>query len=139
MDHNKKIDYLIVPISLGLIMIVTIILLICKLNWKYYLIGGMLGLLTHGLMVKQNLRMMRFAKLDPKHEVYNPKKSAFLWLLLRMLVVFGVFAALIYLSIDKGGKEKAIIDAVIALCGYITSKIVFIVLIIIFKERVIRE
>ncbi|MGM9969878.1 MAG: hypothetical protein ACI35S_05725 [Anaeroplasma sp.] len=139
MNREKKIDYLIVPISLGVIIIVTIILVICSLNWKYYLIGGMLGLLTHGLMVKQNLRMARFSQIDPEHKVYNPKKSSLLWLLARMLVTFGVFFVLIYMSIDKNGKNVAIIDTLIALGGYLTSKVIFIILLLIFREKVLKE
>ena len=105
MTKDQKINFLVVPISLAVIGIVTLILFLCKQEWKYYLIGGMLGLMCHGLMVKQNARMTRMTKVDPLHTAFNPKKSAILWYALRFLLVLVVFVVLGYLAKDKPRVE----------------------------------
>lgn len=135
---NKKlmINYLVAPIALVLVAIITLVLFFTDLNWKYYLIGSMVGFLTHGMMLKQSHRMERMAKLDPEQTIFNPKKSGILWLLLRMLVTAGVFVALVFMSDIKNNKNQAIIDILIALGGYVTLKIVFIISLIFTREKV---
>lgn len=135
MTKDQKINYLVAPITLLIVLIVAIILGICQLSWKYYVIGAMVSLLCHGLMVKQNARLERFAKIDPENKVYNPKKSALLWYLLRFVVAAVVFAALIFMANVKDNPH-AIIDILIALAGYLTLKIVFIVLLLTSREKV---
>lgn len=138
MTKDQKISYLIVPITLGIVLVVALVLGLLDLAWKYYLIGAMVSLLCHGLMVKQNARLEKFAKLDPEGKVYNPKRSALLWFLLRILVTFGVFGVLILMSNIKN-NPNAIIDILIALAGYMTLKIVFIVLLVVNREKVKNE
>lgn len=130
------INYLVAPIALVLVAIITLVLFFTDLNWKYYLIGSMVGFLTHGMMLKQSHRMERMAKLDPEQTIFNPKKSGILWLLLRMLVTAGVFVALVFMSDIKNNKNQAIIDILIALGGYVTLKIVFIISLIFTREKV---
>lgn len=140
MNQNQKINYLAVPITLGIAILITIILAVCGQNWKFFLIGVMTSCLTHGLMVKQNHRMTRMVQLDPEHKVYKPKKSAILWLLLRMLVTFGVFGALFAMSGIKEDKMKAFISIMIALAGYMLLKVVFIILLVTTKkEKEVKE
>lgn len=127
---------LVLPISLGIIAVVTIVLLICKLDWKYYLIGSMVACLTHSMMVKQTSRTEKMAKLDPEQKVFNPKKSAILWMLARVLVTVAVFAALIFMSDIKTDRNKALISIIIAVSGFMTVKIVFILCCLFIREKV---
>ena len=132
MDRELKIKYLVVPISLLIITIVTIILVFTTGDgWRYYLIGGALGLLTHGLMVKEAARLTR----EAKNKDSNPRKTAIFWFLARMIVVIGVFVGVAFLA-KKGAeddKTKLVISMVITLAGYLTCKIVFITSILILK------
>ena len=138
MTKEQKINLLVVPITLVIVGIVTVILVVLKQNWKYYLIGGLLSLLTHGLMVKQNARMTRLTKLDPEHTTYNPKRSAVLWYFLRFFLVLAIFVVLGYLAKDLE-RMQFVISMILALAGYVTLKIVFIILILIFREKVVKE
>ena len=133
MDRELKVKFLVVPISLLIITIVTVILAITTdSGWRYYLIGGALGLLTHGLLVKETARIARMAK-DP---LFNARKTAIAWFLIRMVVVIGVFVGVAFLAYKDAAsdKTKLAIDMVITLSGYMTSKIVFIVSILILKN-----
>lgn len=132
---SLKISYLIVPISIVLVAIITIILAICGQGWYYYLLGALAGLLNHGLLVKQTARIERFAKLDPEGKTLNPKKTALLWYFLRVLVFVGVFVALAFkanIAEDKNG----IWLIVTALGGYLTIKVVMIICLLISREKV---
>lgn len=135
MNQNQKINYLAVPITLGIATLITIILAVCGQNWKYFLIGVMTSCLTHGLMVKQNHRMTRMLQLDPEHKVFKPKKSAILWYLLRMLVTFAIFGALVGLSGIREDRTKALISILIALGGYMVLKVVFIILLLTTNKK----
>ncbi len=132
---SLKISYLIVPISIVLVAIITVILAICGQGWYYYLLGALAGLLNHGLLVKQTARIERFAKLDPEGKTLNPKKTALLWYFLRVLVFVGVFVALAFkanIAEDKNG----IWLIVTALGGYLTIKVVMIICLLISREKV---
>ena len=138
MTKEQKINFLVVPITLVVVGIVTVILLVCKQDWKYYLIGGLLGLMCHGLMVKQNARMTRMTKVDPLHTAFNPKKSAILWYALRFSLVIVVFVVLGFLAKDKP-RIDFVVSMIVALAGYITSKIIFLIMLICFREKVVKE
>ena len=138
MTRDQKINFLVVPITLAVVGIVTLILFLCKQDWKYYLIGGMLGLMCHGLMVKQNARMTRMTKLDPTHTTFNPKKSTILWYLLRFALVLVVFVVLGFLAKDRERKDF-VISMLIALGGYMTLKVIFIIMLMCVREKVVKE
>ena len=69
MTKEMKINFIVVPITLLIVLTATLIILNVTPKeynlWKYYLIGSMLGLMTHGMMVKQNARIARLSKADP--------------------------------------------------------------------------
>ena len=132
MDRELKVKYLVVPISLLLITIITVILVFTTGDgWRFYLIGGALGLMTHGLMVKEAARITRMAK-DPE---FNGRNTAIVWFLVRMIVVIGVFVGVAFLAKKGAGddRSKLVIDMVIALSGYLTVKVVFITSVLILK------
>ena len=134
MTREQKINFFVVPISAVLAIIITVVLVLTKQDWKYYLIGVLLGLMTHGMMVKQNARLVRLNKLDPNHTTFNPRKSAILWFLLRFLLVAGV---LVVLGLLARNDERTVLVAkmLVAGGGYVTVKIVFIILLLTMKKR----
>ena len=134
MTREQKINFFVVPISIVLAGIITLILVLTKQDWKYYLIGVLLGLMTHGMMVKQNARLVRLTKLDPNHTTFNPRKSAILWFLLRFVLVAGVLVILGLLA-RNDERPVLVIKMLVAAGGYITVKIVFIVLLLTIKKR----
>lgn len=131
---NSKANYLVVPITLLVAVVVTIILAICKLGWNYYLVGVMTACLNHGLLVKQTFRIERYAKLDPEGKTLNPKKTVALWSLLRTIVFIGVFVSLAFIS-NIANDKNGIWLIVTAFAGYLTLKIVLIACFLGFKEK----
>lgn len=134
MTREQKINFFVVPISAVLAIIITVVLVLTKQDWKYYLIGVLLGLMTHGMMVKQNARLVRLNKLDSNHTTFNPRKSAILWFLLRFLLVAGV---LVVLGLLARNDERTVLVAkmLVAGGGYVTVKIVFIILLLTIKKK----
>ena len=135
---KTKANYLVVPVALGVVTIVTIILAIVKFGWYYYLIGALVGLMNHGLLLKQSYRIERYAKLDPEGKTLNPKRTALIWFLLRVLVLAAVFAALIYKA-TPWTDSNGIWYIILAVIGYTTIKVIFIIFLLISKRKVIEE
>ena len=137
-SEDFKINVMVVPITLFIVIIVTLLLVFLTPKsyelWKFYLIGSLLGLMLHGMMVKENARLKRFNKLDPEHKTFNPKKSAILWFLLRMLAFGAVFFTMGYISKDAE-RIVLIVRLLTALGGYMTLKIVFLIICIIFLKK----
>ncbi len=134
---SLKISYLIAPITMIIVVIVTIILAVCKQGWEYYLIGSLVGLMNHGLMVKQAARIERFAKLDPEGKTLKPKRTAALWYFLRVLVFVGVFVSLAFKA-DLKNNSQGIWYLVTAFGGYLTLKVVLIICLLICRGKVER-
>lgn len=132
-----KVDYYIVPVSLLIGTIVTIVLAILHLGWYYYLIGLFTSLLTHGMLIKQNYHLQRLALEEKEAVTYNPKKIAYKGYLLRLLVFGAVFFVVIYkLKDDLKGNAWLIITT---LCGYLTLKVVLIFGYLLFRKKVDKE
>ena len=141
MTRDQKINFIVVPITILIVGIVSLVLfLVAKhdVYWKYYLIGGLLGLMCHGLMIKQNARIARMSKLDPTETVFHPKKSAMLWYALRFVLVVTVLVVLGFLA-PKDPREKFVISMLSALGGYLTLKIIFLIILLCFREKVVKE
>ena len=132
---SLKVNYLIVPITILLATIITIILAVCGQGWYYYLIGALVGLMNHGLMVKQAARIERFAKLDPEGKTLKPKRTAILWYFLRVLVFVGVFIVLV-VKADLKNNPQGVWYIITALGGYLTLKAVLIVCLIFCRGKV---
>lgn len=132
---SLRISYLIVPITIVITAVITIVLAVCGQGWYYYLIGALVGLLNHGLMVKQAARIERFANLDPEGKTLKPKRTAALWYFLRVLVFVGVFAVLAFRA-DLKNDPQGIWYIITALGGYLTLKVVLIICLIICRGKV---
>lgn len=135
---KNKIDLLAVPITILIVTIVTIILAVVKFGWVYFLIGSLVGLMNHGLMLKQSYRIQRYAELDPEGKTLNPKRTALIWYLLRVLVFVGVFIALVFKA-DIQNDKMGIWYVVLALAGYLLCRIIFIIFLIIGRKKVDKE
>lgn len=132
---NYKNNLLIVPITIIIVAIVTIILAVLKLGWYYYLVGALVGLMNHGMLVKQTARMTRYAQLDPKGETLKPKNVALIGLGLRFLIFIAVFVVLAYKA-DISTDKNNIWLIITAFLGYLTLKAVLIIFLIINRKRV---
>ena len=135
---ENKANLLAVPITLVAVATGTIILAVVKFGWVYFLIGALVGLMNHGLMLKQSYRMARYAELDPEGKTLNPKKTALIWYLLRVLVFVGVFIALVFKADIKNDK-MGIWYVVLALAGYLLTRIIFVIFLIIGRQKVDKE
>lgn len=135
---ENKANLLAVPITLVAVATGTIILAVTKFGWVYFLIGALVGLMNHGLMLKQSYRMARYAELDPEGKTLNPKKTALIWYLLRVLVFVGVFIALVFKADIKNDK-MGIWYVVLALAGYLLTRIIFVIFLIIGRKKVDKE
>lgn len=130
-----KNNLLIVPITIVIVTIITIILGLLKLGWYYYLVGALVGLMNHGLLVKQTYRLARLAAHDPKGEIHNPKKTAILGIGLRFLVFIAVFLVLAYKANISADKNNIWL-IITAFLGYLTLKVVLIITLIINRRKV---
>ena len=139
MNQNLKSNYFTIPISFGIVALVALILYLCGVGCKFYLIGAALGCFVHAMMVKQTTRIAKFAKIDPECKVFNPKKSSILWFLVRTIVTIAVLAAVVYISGYKDNSKEGIINIALTLAGFTTIKIVFIACLVIFREKVHKE
>lgn len=132
---NVKINYLVVPITIAIATIITIILAATQQGWYYYLIGVLTALLNHGLRVKQNARLVRFAKLDPTGETLKPKRTAILWYLLRVVVFAGIFIVLIFKA-EPWTNPQGIYYIITGLGGYATLTVALIITVLICRGKV---
>jgi hypothetical protein len=135
---ENKANLLAVPITLAFVALGTIILAILKFGWVYFLIGALVGLMNHGLMLKQSYRITRYAELDPEGKTLNPKKTALIWYLMRVLVFVAVFVALVFKA-DVANDKMGIWYVVLALGGYLLCRIIFIIFLIIGRKKVDKE
>ncbi len=122
-----------IPIVLIIIAIVMTILYFCKLEFIYYLFGGLIGLLTHMLMLIENRSMYNTISTDIGRATFHPKKSSILWYLLRFLVVIGCIVLIVFLADLKNNPHRLQI-VILLICGYLTVKILFILNLVFLKE-----
>lgn len=131
---NLKANIFTTPITMGVGLIVIVIFLITKLPWNFYLIGLMTGLLTHGLFIKVNKRVARNLEKDPECKIYNPRSTIALGSILRILVVVMVVIAVVF-KVDLPKNNDRLIDVIFTIFGYLTYRIIFIICLVIFKDK----
>ena len=89
---------LFIPIVTIVLAIVMTILYFCDLKFIYYFAGGIIGLITHLLMVLQSKSMYNTISTDIGRATYHPKKSSILWYILRLLVAIGAIVLICYFA-----------------------------------------
>lgn len=122
------------PITILVGTVVTIILALCKAPWMNYLIGIVVGLLTHGLFIKMNMNMVKKMELDPEGKIYDPRRASIINSLIRITLVVVVFAVVIFTA-DVNNNSNAVWEILCTFFGYLTFRIVMILCFIIFKEK----
>ena len=130
---EKKSNLFTILLTLLFLIIVSTILGLCKLLWWYYSFGVIIGVLTHLLMLIQNKRFFQIQKNDIEKVVYSPKKDSFLWYGLRILVIIILLVGIYFLS-KWLYPERLLEITLMVLGGYMTVKVIFILMLLIFKE-----
>jgi hypothetical protein len=133
MDHEKRSNLFTLFISVILLFVVSAILALCRLLWFYYSLGAILSIFTHLLMMIQNRRFFRIQQNDVEKVTYAPKKDSFLWYGLRILVIASYLVGLVFLA--KALNPNDMLECVLlTLAGFMTVKVVFILILIFYKE-----
>ena len=131
---NLKANLFVTPISILGGGIAAAIFAITKLPWAYYLIGLVGGLLTQGLFIRTNNRIMINMEKDPEAKIYNPRKDMATGSLIRTMVIVGIFLAVI-VKADVKNNTNAMWDILFTVFGYTTYRIVFSACLLIFGDK----
>ena len=126
-------DRLFIPISIIVLAIVMTILYFCKLEFIYYLLGGLISIVTHILMKIQNKSFYNTVSSDIGRATFHPKKSSILWYLLRLIVAFGAIVGILFMANIKDNPNKLQI-IILLVSGYLTIKFMFIFYLIRFER-----
>lgn len=121
----KILNRFFVPINLLISLIVTTVLYFCNLEFVYFLFGTILALITHALMVIQNNSFFNNMKYEQTRVTFHPKKTAFLWYLLRLVIVIGYLVLMVFLSNIMTSDDRLVI-IITFVSGYLTVKLLFI-------------
>ncbi len=121
----KILNRFFVPINLLISLIVTTVLYFCNLEFIYFLFGTILALITHALMVIQNNSFFNNMKYEQTRVTFHPKKTAFLWYLLRLVIVIGYLVLMVFLSNIMTSDDRLVI-IITFVSGYLTVKLLFI-------------
>ena len=92
------------------------------------------GLLTHGLLIKFSRRIESNIEKDPEGKIYNPRTTMTLGRIVRTAVVILVLISVIFKT-DLPNNDKGIWNVLFTVFGYLTYRIVFIICLIIFKDK----
>lgn len=133
MMMEKKSNIFIFSISLLIVIITSTILGVCGLLWWYYPLGAILGGVTHILMLVQSKRFFRIQNNEFEKALFHPKKDAFLWYGLRILVVI-IGLGLLFLMACLNHRDHYLEISLMVIGGILTIKVVFIVFLLIKKE-----
>lgn len=131
---NLKANLFVTPISILVGGIVTLVLVLTKQEWSYYLIMLMVGLLNHGLFLKQSNRIANMTKLDPEGKTFNPQKETMTGYVIRMALFVVVFACLVYKA-DIKNNPNGLFTCLLAGLGYLTYRLIFLICILIFRDK----
>ena len=130
-----KSKYLVIPITLAIVAIVTIILAIVGIGWYYYLLGALVGVMCHALLIRQNTKLQHYAELDPEGKKLKPKSLAVSGLLSRFGLFIAVFLVLVYKA-SVQTEHNMIVLVLIAFAGYLTLKAILIITLLLDRKKV---
>ena len=122
-----------IPIVTIILAIVMTILYFCNLKFIYYFAGGIIAIITHVLMLLQNKSMYNAISTDVGRVTFRPKKTSFLWYLLRLIVVGGLLVAVCYFSNIRSNPNRLQI-VILLISGYMTVKVTFIFYLLKFER-----
>lgn len=121
-------------ISLFFYLIATIVLILLKLEWYYFLLGFALSIITHALMIIQNKKMYEMVKSKYNMFEIRPRRTVFIWYFLKSLLVISFTISLVFIA-DLFHNDNAVRIIFIYIFGYLSLKIIFVILLITNKER----
>lgn len=130
---TRKNNIFIFSITALFLIIVSTILGLFGLLWWYYPLGVIIGIITHLLMLIQNKRFFSIQENEVEKALFHPKKDAFIWYGLRILVII-VGLVGIFLLASFMNHNRLLEVSLITLGGILTVKVIFISLLLIFKE-----
>ncbi len=122
------------PITIGIGTIAVIIFLLTKLPWNYYLIGLFTGLLSNGVFIKFNRIIAANLEKDPECKIYKPTTTMKIGRVIRTALVIFVVLGVVFKT-DLPNNKDGIWDVMFTIFGYLTYRIVFIICILIFKDK----
>ena len=131
---NLKASLYVTPICIGVGAIVTIILALLKQGWSYYLVMLAAGLLVHGLFIKSSTQIANKILDDKEEHNYNPKKDSLKGYLIRSALFIVIYAALVYKA-DIKNTPDGLWNCLYGALGYLTYRLVFIICLLIFKNK----
>lgn len=133
-QKNLKVNRFFYISSILLAVIVTVILVLLKLEWYYFLIGLILGIITHIIMIIQNKLIYNVSQSEIDKATFKPTLSAILWFSIKGILVASI-TILIVIFGDLYDDSNAIRILFIYIGGYLLIKVLFITSILLFKER----
>ena len=85
-------------------------------------------------MIIQNKKLYGIAKNEVERINFHPKLSSLKWFLIKGIIIISV-TILLMLVTDIYNDPNAIRQSFIYIGGYLTIKLIFIISLLIFKER----
>ena len=122
------------PITIGVGTLAVIVFLIAKLPWNYYLIGLFTGLLSNGVLIKFNRIIAANLEKDPECKSYKPTTTLTLGRIIRTALVIFVILGVVFKT-DLPNNKDGLWDVMFTIFGYLTYRIVFIICILVFKDK----
>ena len=117
-----------------LLLILTVTFILLGFKWYYYLIGFTLGVATHIIMTIQNKKFYDIAKNEVERASFHPKMTSLKWFMIKAFLIISI-TIILMLASDIYNDEHAIRDVFIYIGGYLTIKVMFIISLLLFKER----
>ena len=81
-----------------------------------------------------NHKITRNMEIDPEAKIYNPRKDMAIGSLIRTMVMIAIFVSAI-VKADVKNNANAMWDILFTVFGYTTYRIIFIVCLIIFRDK----
>ena len=117
-----------------LAVIVTVILILVDLEWYYVLIGLVIGVITHIIMIIQNKIIYNVSQSELDKATFRPALSSLICFLIKGIIIASATILIVILG-DLYDDPNAIRIVFIYIGGYLLIKVLFIVSILLFKER----
>ncbi|MBR6071612.1 MAG: hypothetical protein IKP77_02120 [Acholeplasmatales bacterium] len=122
-----------IPIVTIILAVVMTILYFVNLKFIYYLLGGIIAIITHYLMLLQTNSMISTISTRVGRITFQPRKSSILWYVLRIIVAASLIAGICYFANIKDNPNKLQI-VILLLSGYLTVKFSFIIYLLKFER-----
>lgn len=120
--------------SILLLIILTVTFVLLKIEWYFYVTGFILAIITHIIMLIQNKKLYNISKNEVERTSFHPKLSSLKWFFIKGIIIISITILLMLLT-DIFNDPNAIRESFMYIGGYLTIKVMFIISLLIFKER----